>query len=400
MPINPDTFQPTNANRSRSEEKINTAFTEAEWSGKFTGGNLEGMFAVPSPTGRRQSPLKRGRESLSSRGSRSQPDNSKSGFIPPPISTTTNIPGNINEPTSAPAEAKFVPDTWKDSAWDFTPSASPGPGSKQHPLRRASEQIHRTQSGSGTAVPAPTAVDSAPAQNASTTDAMDIDPAPPPVTSAQPSEVKEAKARSYAVPPSAWRQSQGAALAPESRRRSSAAAATPSTKVDLADLAATLNGSTGFEGMHDLSSTLPFQSRPSSHHPTRSFAPSTTPLPPLPTAPAPPTRLTKTSWKTYCTSFAAYLSAFHTFNKDIHVHFREGLMHEAQLVSMGVDALEAIGQSGDVGLNSYARLVRDEERWQECWRLGCERHRDAVALFDSVKERVRKVSEGPGLVDA
>jgi len=397
MPINPDTFQPTNANRSRSEETINTAFSESEWSGKFTGGNLEGMFAVPSPTGRKQSPLKRGRDSLSSRGSRSQLNSSKSGFVPPPISTSTNVPDNTNEPTSAPAEAKFVPDTWKDSAWDFTPSASPGPGSKQHPLRRASEQINRTQSSSGTAVPAPAEAEQIHAQNAPAADAMDIDPATPPVTSGPSSQIREAKARSYAVPPSAWRQSQGAALASETRRRSSAAAA---PNVNLADLAATLNGSTGFEGMHDLSSTLPFQSQPSSNHPTRSFAPSTTPLPPLPNAPAPPIRLTKASWKTYCASFAAYLSAFHAFNKDIHVHFREGLMHEAQLVSMGVEALEAAGQSSDVGLNSYARLVKDEERWQECWRLGSERHRDAIALFESVKERVRKVSEGPGFADA
>jgi len=398
MPINPDTFQPTNADRSRSEETINTAFSESEWSGKFTGGNLEGMFAVPSPTGRRQSPLKRGRESLSSRGSRSQLNSTKSGFVPPPVSTSTNAPSTYNEPASAPAETKFVPDTWKDSAWDFTPSASPAPGTKQHPSRRASEQLHRTQSGSGTTASVPTEPEQPAAQAGPAADAMDIDPATPPVASTQPSQTKEAKARSYAVPPSAWRQSQGAALGSETGRRSWAAAAS-GPNVDLADLAATLNGNAGFEGMHDLSSTLPFQSQPSSTHPMRSFAPSTTPLPPLPSAPAPPTRLTKTSWKVYCASFAAYLSAFHSFNKDMHVHFREGLMHEAQFVSMGVEALEAVGQSGDVGLSSYGRLVKDEERWQECWKLGCERHRDAVKLLESVKERVRKISEGSGLVD-
>lgn len=84
----------------------------------------------------------------------------------------------------------------------------------------------------------------------------------------------------------------------------------------------------------------------------------------------------------------------------MHVHFREGLMHEAQFVSMGIEALEAAGQSGDVGLSSYSQLIKDEERWQECWKLGCERHREAVKLFESVKERVRKISEGPGLVES
>jgi len=152
--------------------------------------------------------------------------------------------------------------------------------------------------------------------------------------------------------------------------------------------------------MHDMTSTLPFQSQASTKHPTKSFAPVLTVLPPVPRAPEPPTKLTRASWSAYVASFSSYLAAFHLFNKDMHVHFRESLLHESKFVDLCPAALEAGGQVGDVGLQSYAKTVREDERFREAWSVANDKHKVAVEVFEGVKERVRKITaEGGGLSD-
>lgn len=171
--------------------------------------------------------------------------------------------------------------------------------------------------------------------------------------------------------------------------------------MNLDDLASTLNStSNGLEGMQNLSSTLPFQSKASSIHPTKPPTPQFFLIPQIPTAPAPPPKLTTQSWKNYCAATANYLTAFHAFNRDLHVHFRESLMHEDKFVSICPDALEAVGSAGEVNLESYRKNVKADETIRETWSVANERHAEALEVFAGVKEKVRRAVEGGGLSEA
>lgn len=78
-------------------------------------------------------------------------------------------------------------------------------------------------------------------------------------------------------------------------------------------------------------------------------------------------------------------------------HFESSQEHESQLAQLGVPTLEAVGQAGDVGLPSYAALLKDDERFRECWNIAHEKHAETVHAFANSKEKVRKLREGPGL---
>jgi len=151
--------------------------------------------------------------------------------------------------------------------------------------------------------------------------------------------------------------------------------------------------------MHDMTSTLPFTSKASTQHPTRSFEPQKRPLPPVPRVPDVPNRLTKLTWKQYCGQMSDYLIAFHVFNRTMHNHFQQRLIDEDQFIQACPVALENIGQSGVVGLMSYGQAVREDEQFRECWTLAHEKHLDAVKTFQTNQARVKTLMEGPGLVD-
>lgn len=271
--------------------------------------------------------------------------------------------------------------------------------------RPSSRTLHKTYSTPKPATVEPVAesadqfVESSAPETAAADDAMDIDPATPPVV--QDPSTKDGKGpRMVSVPPSQWRQSQGPGAQQSADRRASATVdSKPSVSLD--DLAQTLDSSAngGLHGLGDIRSTLPFTSKASTEHPTRSFEPQIPSLPEVPAAPTVPNKLTKTSWKLYCVAMSGYLGAFHTFNKTMHVHFRERLKQEDKLVQACPRALEAVGQSGDVGFPSYTQAVKEDEYVRECWNIGHEQHAEAVKTFEKIKERVKQLSEGPGLVD-
>jgi hypothetical protein len=59
--------------------------------------------------------------------------------------------------------------------------------------------------------------------------------------------------------------------------------------------------------------------------------------------------------------------------------------------------LEAVGDSTttvngvSAGFGSYLEGVRQDEAVRETWRVGCERHADAVKEFDRLRARVTKL---------
>ena len=398
IPLQNDSSAATGASKVRSEENINTAFSASDWSGTFTSTNANGIFAVP----RKSSPLKRGRETLSARTSRMNINDDKSRMPPPPIATTNLAQGPDSEPTSAPPDGRFAPDQWKNSSWDFSPAVSrPATSAGDPQLRRSSRSVHNAQTAQQTNVPD----NAAPASNdVPTTDAMDIDTDPPPPTQSKPQE--SSGARLYSVPPSAWRQSQGGAVTPEAMYtgRNASAAQVEQRGVNLDGLGQTLNenSANGFDGIKEMSGSLPFASRPSTTVPTKSSGPSPAPFPQIPLHPSPPIRLNKASWKDYCEQMAGYMKAFYSFDLTMHKHFEESLRRESALVGLGPSALEAVGQgtNQEVGWVSYSKRLKEDERFRECWSLAQEKHLDAVKKFTAVKERVRALSEGPGLADA
>lgn len=168
----------------------------------------------------------------------------------------------------------------------------------------------------------------------------------------------------------------------------------------LDDLASVLPNSSTGEGLADLkdiSSTLPFQSKSSTTLPTKSHIPQVLSLPKLPVAPDAPTKLSKQSWRRYCESFNRYLTKYLDFDGAMVAHFASRKAEATELISRGVAELESVGAEKWL---AYKRGVEEDERVRMHWGIGNEKHVEAIRGFESVRERVRKLSEGAGLVDA
>lgn len=242
---------------------------------------------------------------------------------------------------------------------------------------------------------------------------MDIDTPPPGVPGdAVPLEDSSSKEpRLYAVPPSAWRQQQTQQA--KDARRASSRKPVPSTNgttfaTNLDDLAnvepigrPTDGSGGGLRNLADLSSTLPFDSTPAPQPPHQSAEPQVLAIPPVPNAPDAPQRLSKASWRAYAQQFGIYLNHFHKFNRDILTHFDARENQARALMTSGgggIAWLEATGDgsgaaapAGLTGFGGYLKGVREDEAVRETWKVGCERHAEAVTEFDRLRERVRKL---------
>jgi hypothetical protein len=253
---------------------------------------------------------------------------------------------------------------------------------------------------------------------------MDIDTPPP----ASASNVETAKAaesaqepRLYSVPPSAWRQQQSTqareAQQTTSRPASQKAAADVDLSASLNDLSnveplgnpnSAGGKGPGLQNLNDLGTTLPFQSRASAVPPTAtakqqntSHESVTLATPPVPSAPEPPLRLSRTSWHAHAQAFGRYLEAFHSFNNTLLTHFAAREQQAQARMRGGMSWLEAVGDSSSTvngvttGFGGYLEGIRQDEAVRETWKVGCERHAEAVKEFDRLRARVTKlVSDG------
>lgn len=247
-----------------------------------------------------------------------------------------------------------------------------------------------------------------PSQPGVADDLMDVDmggvtpepPTPVPTTAASPATAspftavngQQKEPRFVQVDPSPLRQS----TSNTSTKRNSSG---PALKTKLDDLASVLSEPTTGEGianLKDISSTLPFESKPSSKLPTKNYAPQILNLPKLPVPPQHPTKLTKTSWSKYCEMFSRYLTKYFDFDRSMLSHFNARRQLAEDLIMRGVSELQSVG--GERWLN-YKKSVEEDERVRLHWGIGNERHLEAVRGFEGVKERVKTLSEGAGLAD-
>lgn len=385
--------------KSRSEDNINTSFAPSEWAGAFTSNNV---FAAAQSTGRKSAtPSRKG-----SRASRSQPSaNNVREAAQQHASTEPVQDPSMQSPPRQPV--KFSADEWaktiKDPSWAFDPqtlrSASPGKPDSRTASRSNSSSTRKSSRVANKIpvnTPKPVTIADEEEENVRTQspDAMDVDAAPPASTTAPPSAASVQEPRVYPVDTTQLRQDDTGVAEAKFKRESGG------FKVRLSDLGAAVESepSQGLEGLGGISSTLPFPSKASTTIPTKTFTPQTLQLPSLPRAPATPTKLTRTSWSEYCHMFSTYLEKFDKFNSSLLDHFSTRQAGAAKLAKAGVRVLEAVGEaSTGNGFMSYAQGVKEDERVREHWNVGCEKHAEAVRAFESVRERVRVLSEGAGL---
>ncbi|KAK5729743.1 hypothetical protein LTR17_011709 [Elasticomyces elasticus] len=433
---------PTHA---RSEERINTTFTPEGWEGTFTASG--DYFAPPTGTdkgersggvGGRKGNGSPGKRMRSERGLRSTnsslnvPSASSTPMgMPPPLS---HSPGGGSAAGESDGGVKFPKEHWektfKDASWSWPPPPPPGlpaslagRGAPRVPGRKGNKRNEKQQQAHVEGEQVEEEKSSPPSGGmGADEDAMDIDSTPPAAQNQQRESEKVGEgtpttqngngkeARMYAVPPSAWRQSQTNGHAASTR--SSGGGANGGLKTNLDDLAhveplARTTNAAGLGSLSDVHDTLPFTSEASTTIPAQDDAEQmpAIPMPAIPKAPEPPTKLTKQSWHAFAANFGAYLQAFHAFNTSMIHHFAAREQSAQDLLGVGnMKWLESAGDTmggggGGVGFGTYLQGVKEDERVRELWGVGCERHAEAVRGFGGVRERVRRLGAGGGLAE-
>ncbi|KAF2722016.1 hypothetical protein K431DRAFT_284452 [Polychaeton citri CBS 116435] len=455
FPISNDTFR-ASAARARSEESINTRFTDGEWTGHFTGSS--DAFSPPPSAGsakKPQSPASRTRVRQNNRvatspfastpplGSAAHNFGPTNMPPPPPPPRPTEADGAPLEGIhSAPhtsqgglGQGGFNQQNWtnkfREPNWAMPPPPPPGPpahpgtraqsrpGSRGLPRRgfSADEANANPRQKSFTAHDgSQVVVEEEPGNTPSPDlgDAMDIDDTPlaPPtpqqngaVPAAQYFQVTEEKGpRMVNVPPSPWRQQHAQPNGTHPRTLSTPKSEPPKLNTGLEELGdvepLARSAAEGLRNFKDLSASLPFASQPSTTLPTHPVDPNTLQMPPVPRAPIPPNRVSKANWHNYSGAFGKYLRAFHTFNATMLMHFQTRQLYAEQQIAGSMEWLEATGDtigsggSSAVGFGKYMKDVREDEKVRETWRIGCEWHSESVLEFDRMREKVRRSAIG------
>jgi len=175
--------------------------------------------------------------------------------------------------------------------------------------------------------------------------------------------------------------------------------------LNLADLKSNLTkrGVAGISDIGDLTTSLPFNSRPSERHPT---APPAGPLniPKAPTQPtAPPgRRLTHAQWKNYLSFMSVYMGDWYQFEDKMIRHFAtrhaDSIKFGTGVPSMtATNLLEATGDIRDGGIERYAETLEQDRNVREFWGRACNRHQKCVQEYVSAKGRVLKEGFAPPL---
>ncbi|KAI7266675.1 hypothetical protein KC335_g8189, partial [Hortaea werneckii] len=431
FPISPDMFTPNG--KSKSTENINTQFSPEGWNGEFKG-SPDYFSSSAQPSARKaSSPFRRDKANLRSSAARNASANtsrhgSVSDMPPPPPPPPPKAPSSSDEEPQQQRQSQDAPSggpTFSKEEWEKhfqEPSwAWPPPPQPPSPIKVAAAKSRGSKKASRAAKAGNNgqsqgfgdSTDASAGPEVAEDDAMDIDTPP----TSKPAEASQAESdpskepRLYSVPPSQWRQQQHAQVNGHGRPNSSRGVSGEEAdlKTNLDDLAnvepMTKGPEGGLKNLSDLSSTLPFQSQPSTAPPRQSFEPQKLTIPPIPKAPEQPSKLTRQTWQTFAHSFGDYLQAYHHFNSIMLQHFTSRESHDQSRFAEGTAWLEAVGDpaamtpNGPIGFGSYLQGVREDERVREAWNLGCERHTEACKGFEKVRERVKRLVGNGSLVD-
>lgn len=409
--------------KSHSSENINTTFSPTDWSGKFTGNATEYFGPVSgkadaatrsrgSPTRGRHTSRPPPQQEEQQQPLGSYPRNLQSDN-PPMFSSTMPI-----QPTSS-GRTKFSPDEWnqifKEQKWAFPPPPPP----PQSPNRQATSRRPnppRKQSRSSNKRPAV----STPASVGATVDdsgeeevgggtgsnveslsshasgdgsAMDIDPAfTPPgdkpstaadVTNSNPTETTPKQPSLNPFRPSVESCDKGTRTNQQDG---------PNLNLDnLKNVAPFASSKDGLKGLDDLSSTLPFESRPAAS--AQSLAPQRLALPKPPKAPEVPDKLTQSAWERYLAQMRAYMFEWNGYNKKMLAHFND----RQRDVETGLtpDWMSTVGEGGGErgGYGKYMRGVEEDFRVRAHWDVSWEKHRDCLRGLGKVRERLLKSTQ-------
>ncbi|OAX85554.1 hypothetical protein ACJ72_00048 [Emergomyces africanus] len=326
--------------KSRSHESIDVTFTAADWNGKFQHAS---EFFAPKPSRDQPSHSKSSRargRSISRPNSATHPRP-----FPPPGSTNQNEKENIDKSSSAFTDSGFSVDKWKEEVlkadiWSIPHNELPqqNPNRQKIPKKQLKPTVKRQPT-----IPKPATITTEAEEVESTlssgktdeakqifpegVEAMDIDEG---ITAS-----KTPPREQHATPPSATTE---AAIKPPV---SSPTKPMPSSNIpanntlnlknftNVAPFTAT--NSTGINDLNDLSSTLPFESRPDDTSHTRlTVRPQDLALPKPPRVPAAPNFSTaehphkaqiQLKWERYINEFNAYMHDWNTFNRTMLGHF-------------------------------------------------------------------------------
>ncbi|KAJ9667679.1 hypothetical protein H2201_002214 [Coniosporium apollinis] len=453
FPPTDNTFSPTQTQnfKSRSHESVNTTFSPSDWDGKFTG--APDYFAQPPPTARKESRARvsptRGRTQsrpvpVPPPPPRSTEDLNLKPGLRPPMNGAANSPYNVSS-DSLPGGVKFSQEEWaktfKEPSWVYPPPKAPSPTRPSSTGRRTKTPAARKASTSkpkSSSIPQPASVSDAvddfeqpnrttsrDAEELYTTasrdsNAMDIDtesprpfisnsmppppPGPPPAhLSTSTSNTATAGPRLVPVQPTRpeWRDDSASMRDPKVSTTAFSPTEPSKDTVNLTDLkkvAPFTASASGLQSTDDLASSLPFESRPSPNHPSKSFTPKELPLPQPPKAPASPERLTQKSWADHLSQFSTYMIAWNKYNRIMLNHFDARQAAAEMLMSPvnphhpmreGGGWLGAQGEGEKGGFKSYLQALTEDERVRMHWTVSCEKHKDAVQRLGALREKVR-----------
>jgi hypothetical protein len=150
------------------------------------------------------------------------------------------------------------------------------------------------------------------------------------------------------------------------------------------------NGS-GLSGLADLNDTLPFKSKPSASHPTKSNSAQKLKYPNVPGAPQPPTTLDESSTRIYLTQMERYVKSFRDYNKTMMQHFAA---RDVELESLDEHFILNRGEtSKKLGFASYMKRMKEDNSVLEAWKLAQEMHLLAMQTCADVRTKRLKLAD-------
>lgn len=414
---NQDPFQVIPPLKSHSSETINVNFSPTEWHGKFTG-NTNEYFAPPPPN----RSTARGKNSPSKNrvlhrepplfpkpaaydGHETQDTAAK---MPPPPKKPTppTAPAPAAEASSQaplPAKHDYSSEEWaqhfKPATFKYPPPPPRSPARQLSRKRPMAPRKFPRATYKRSTVPNPASVSAAlgnaredaesasvsesASSKASNASAMDIDP-----TSTPPSVVhSQGNGDAKSPPKPANTESPSQPAVPPKSTDNSHAEQDPHLNLgDLKKVAPFAPSNEGLTNLNELSSTLPFESRPSNgavNIPSRE--PLTLPNPPK--APQVPTNLTQTSWERYIAQMRGYMFEWNAYNTKMLSHFnkRQATVED----TLRPEWMSAVGDGTEKwGFKAYMLGVEEDFRVRQHWDVSWERHRECMKALGQVRERL------------
>lgn len=398
--------------RSSSTDNINTRFSPADWSGEFNS-NAKDYFQPPF-TRRKpvhsQSPI-------------------KTTFKDPP--NVNGVPGsNSNQIPTSPGPEPFRPEYWteelKRHTWDPPPPPQTSPkrsapmsrkpsetrsksfrgASATRPIKRAavpkpatvstaSEGSDVQESASDSTSSRPIAEETSPGNGNSEGSAMDIDPMTPPnerqgnSSTATPNDTSRPELNGTVptgtIQPGIKQSTANRTVSPPGDSSTESNGLPSTSKLNLDNLKKvepfTQSSGQGLKDMHDLFSTLPFESRASTT--LAPLTPRRLQLPNPPKSPPAPTKLTQTTWEQYLATMQVYMYEWNSFVDRMLAHFQERQVEAKERLTP--NWMTILGEGPKGGYLKYMQGVEEDIRVREHWNVAWDKHREAMWAFGKVR---------------